>query len=85
MNRKLLAAIALAAAVGLAAFLAWASIVEPLGVGMVFAVGLVAGVSLKTLFESSTASGPAPAPVRMWENPSGPQRCPAPFPFLEER
>ena len=59
MNRKqLLAAIALAAAVGLA-FLTWGSIVESVGfgsVGLVFVVGLVAGVSLKTLFGSSAAS-----------------------------
>ncbi len=65
MNRKLLAAIALAAAVGLAAFLVWASIVEPLGVGMVFAVGLVAGVSLKILFESSVAAPTKPGLVRV--------------------
>ena len=66
MNRKLLAAIALAAAVGLA-FFTWASIVE-MGVGsvgMVFAVGLVAGVSLKTLFESSLVSKTAPDLVRV--------------------
>ena len=67
MNRKqLLAAIALAAAVGLA-FLTWGSIVESVGagsVGLVFAVGLVAGVSLKTLFGSSAASGPSPGRVK---------------------
>ncbi len=67
MNRKLLAAIALAAAVGLA-FFTWASIVERVGVvsvGMVFAVGLVAGVSLKILFESSRASRTEPGLVRV--------------------
>ncbi len=62
MNRKqLLAAIALAAAVGLA-FLTWGSIVESVGfgsVGLVFVVGLVAGVSLKTLFGSSAAPKPS--------------------------
>ncbi len=67
MNRKqLLAAIALAAAVGLA-FFTWASIVE-MGVGsvgMVFAVGLVAGVSLKILFESSVAAPTKPGLVRV--------------------
>ena len=68
MNRKqLLAAMALAAAGGLA-FLTWASIVERVGVvsvGMVFAVGLVAGVSLKTLFESSGASRTEPGLVKV--------------------
>ncbi len=68
MNRKqLLAAIALAAAVGLA-LLTWGSIVESVGfgsVGLVFAVGLVAGVSLKTLFGSSAASRTKPAPGRV--------------------
>ena len=63
MNRKqLLAAIALAAAVGLA-FFTWGSIVESAGfgsVGLVFVVGLVAGVSLKTLFGSSAASRTKP-------------------------
>ena len=75
MNKKqLLAAIALVAAVGLA-FLTWASIVERVGVvsvGMVFAVGLVAGVSLKTLFESSTASRPKPALGRVKPTQSAP-------------
>ena len=67
MNKKLFAAIALAAAVGLA-FFTWASIVERVGVvsvGMVFAVGLVAGVSLKILFESSAASPTGPGLVRV--------------------
>ncbi len=68
MNRKqLLAAIALAAAVGLA-FLTWGSIVESVGfgsVGLVFVVGLVAGLSLKTLFGSSAASRTKPAPGRV--------------------
>ncbi len=67
MNRKqLLAAIALAAAAGLA-FLTWRSIVQSVGFGsvaLVFAVGLVAGVSLKTLFGSSAASGPRPGRVK---------------------
>ncbi len=75
MNKKqLLAAIVLAAAAVLA-FLTWASIVESVGVvnvAMVFAVGLVAGVSLKTLFESSTASRPKPALGRVKPTQSAP-------------
>ncbi len=75
MNKKqLLAAIVLAAAVGLA-FWTWASIAERVGavsVGMVFAVGLVAGVSLKTLFESSTGSRPTPALGRVKPTQSAP-------------
>ncbi len=76
MNRKqLLAAIALAAAVGLA-FFTWASIVESVGVvsvGLVFAVGLVAGVSLKILFESSAASGTKPGLGRVKPTSSAPK------------
>ncbi len=75
MNRKqLLAAIALAAAVGLAV-MTRASIAElgVVSVGVVFAVGLVAGVSLKTLFESSAASSTGPGPVRV-KATSKPQR-----------
>ncbi len=84
MNRKqLLAAIALAAAVGLA-FLTWGSIVERVGfgsVGLVFAVGLVAGVSLKTLFGSSAASRPSPGRVK----PSSSAPAPAPAPKDRDR
>ncbi len=76
MNRKqLLAAIALAAAAGLA-FLTWRSIVESVGVvsiGLVFVAGLVAGVSLKTLFESSAASGPKPSLARVKPTASSPR------------
>ena len=76
MNRKqLLAAIALAAAVGLA-FFTWASIVESVGVvsvGLVFVVGLVAGVSLKTLFESSAASRTKPGLGRVKPTSSAPK------------
>ncbi len=75
MNRKqILAAIALAAAVGLA-FLTWGSIVESVGVvsvGLVFAVGLVAGVSLKTLFESSATSRTKPGLGRVKPTSSAP-------------
>ncbi len=75
MNRKqLLAAIALTAAVGLA-FLTWKSIVESVGVvsvGLVFVVGLVAGVSLKTLFESSAASRTKPGLGRVKPTSSAP-------------
>ena len=75
MNRKqLLAAIALAAAVGLA-FLTWKSIVESVGVvsvGLVFVVGLIAGVSLKTLFESSAASRTKPGLGRVKPTSSAP-------------
>ncbi len=75
MNRKqLLAAIALTAAVGLA-FFTWASIVESVGVvsvGLVFAVGLVAGVSLKTLLESSSASRTTPSLGRVKPTSSAP-------------
>ncbi len=81
MNRKqLLAAIALAAAVGLA-FLTWGSIVESVGAGgvsLVFVVGLVAGVSLKTLFGSSAASRTKPAPGRVKPSSGAPAPAPAP-------
>ena len=76
MNRKqLLAAIALAAAAGLA-FFTWRSIVESVGVvsvGLVFAAGLVAGVSVKTLFESSAASTTKPSPGRVKPTASSPR------------